>query len=87
MEKGFQLCALCSGRGGDSERCVPLVSIAVKDSGSRAGLTANDVSATVGADVEMSSAAESAKFRHMDPIDKSEIRSVDLDDLCRKLTE
>lgn len=40
-----------------------------------------------GADVEMSSAAESAKFRGMRPIDKAEIRSVDLDDLCRRLAE
>lgn len=39
-----------------------------------------------GAGVEMSSEAETEKFREMQPIDNAEIRSVDLDDLCNRLT-
>ncbi|MEX1023741.1 MAG: hypothetical protein WD226_01575 [Planctomycetota bacterium] len=36
-------------------------------------------------DVEMSSPEEAAKFRGLQPIAKAEVRSVDLDELCRRL--
>lgn len=38
-----------------------------------------------GASVEMTSDAETRKFRDLGPIDSSEIRAVDLDALCRQL--
>lgn len=38
-----------------------------------------------GGAVEMSSADEMRKFQELGPIDPAEIRSCDLDDLCRKL--
>ena len=48
----------------------------------------DDVFATEGSrggDVEMSSADERRKFRALGPIDPADVRSCDLDDLCRKL--
>jgi len=38
-------------------------------------------------DVELSSAAEKDKFSRLNPIDPTEVRSVDIGDLCRRLQE
>ena len=38
-----------------------------------------------GGDVEMSSDDEKRKFQELGPIDPADVRSCDLDDLCRKL--
>ena len=38
-----------------------------------------------GSEVEMSSPSELAKFSELDPIDPQDVRSCDLDDLCRQL--
>jgi hypothetical protein len=43
--------------------------------------------ARVGGHVEMSSLEEKAKFAGLGPIDPSEVRAVDIDDLCRRLLE
>ena len=41
----------------------------------------------VGSEVEMTSRKEAQKFKSLGPIDKQEIQSVDLDDLCRQLLD